>query len=73
MKTNDCFELFIQAASHYCSIKSHRNRPSTYKDFEKSDLCGAESPMKIKNIGKYEIANELSVNVFAVEKEAYPI
>ena len=73
MKTNDCFELSIQAARNYCSIKSHRNRPNTYKDFEKNDLCGADSPVKIKDIDKIEIANELSVNVFAVEKEVYPI
>ena len=73
MKTNDCFELSKPAARHYCSIKSHRNRPSTYKVFEKIDLCGADSPVKTKDIGKIEIANELSVNVLAVEKEAYPI
>ena len=73
IKTNDCFELSIQAARHYRSIESHRNRPSTYRDFESIDLCGVEIPVKIKDIDKIESANKLSVNVFAMEKEVYPL
>ena len=73
LKTNDCFELCIQAARHHREIKYNKNRPSTYRNFERIDLCGADTPVKIKDIDKIEVANELSVNVFAMEKEVYPI
>ena len=73
VKTNNCFELCIQAAKNYRRINSHRNRPNTYKRFERIDLCNVETPVQIKDIGKIEDTNKLSINVFAVEKEVYPV
>ena len=71
--TNNCFELCIKAAQHYLTISKNGNRPGVYKTLSGPDLSQVETPVKLKDIEKIEEENKLSLNVFAIDKDVYPL
>ena len=73
LKSNNCFELCIKAAQHYLTISKHRNRPGVYKTLSGPDMSQVETPVKLKDIEKIEDENKLSINVFAIDKDVYPL
>ena len=64
----ECFKWAVIAALQWTDIKSHPERLSNLRNFvDNYDWSGLEFPVSIKDIGVFEINNNISVNVLALE------
>ena len=70
---NECFKWAVTAALEFPNIKSHPERISNLTKFSNNyDWSGLEFPVSTKDIGLFEINNDISINVLAVEgREIY--
>ena len=70
---NKCFMWAVIAALEFPNIKFHPERISNLsKFFNNYDWSGLEFPVSTKDIGLFEINNDVSINVLAVEgREIY--
>ncbi len=71
--TNNCFKLCLLASKHLAEVTAHRCEPWSYNKSKDINICHVEEPVKMTDIDKIEETNNLSVNVFAYEGEAYPL
>ena len=69
----ECFKWSVIAADRWMDIGSHPERVSNLKEFtDNYDWSGLEFPVSIKDIGKFETRNNISVNVLALDgKDIY--
>ena len=70
-KDNLCFLYSILSVVHYNDITRHNYRPSQYKTYLnelKYDI--GQMPMKLKDIGKFETENNLSITIFKYNNDA---
>ena len=64
----ECFKWAIIAAMKWESIDRDHQRVSKLKRYEEEfDWSGLEFPVFIRDINKFEIRNEIGVNILAVE------
>ena len=70
---NECFKWAVIATLEFPNIKSHPERISNLTKFSNNyDWSGLEFPVSTKDIGLFEINNDVSINVLAVEgREIY--
>ena len=70
---NECFKWAVIATLEFPNIKSHPERVSNLtKFFNNYDWSGLEFPVSTKDIRLFEINNDVSINVLAVEgREIY--
>ena len=70
---NKCFKWAVIAALEFPNIKSHPERISNLTKFSNNyDWSGLEFPVSTKDIGLFEINNDVLINVSAVEgREIY--
>ena len=70
---NECFKWAVIAALEFPNIKSRPERISNLIKFSNNyDWSGSEFPGSTKDIGLFEINNDVSINVLAVEgREIY--
>ena len=70
---NKCFKWAVIAALEFPNIKSHPERISNLTKFSNNyDWSGLEFPVSTKDIGLFEIDNDVLINVLAVEgREIY--
>ena len=77
IQNNDskCFLWSILASLHQVEHGRHPTRASKYWPYENEiDMVNVEFPVALKDIGKIENANSLSINVFGLEgKTVYPL
>ena len=67
---NKCFQWAVIAADKWIDIGSHPERITKLRGFVHNyDWSGLELPVSIKDIGKFETNNNISVNVLAVRFE----
>ena len=68
-----CFKWSVIAADRWMDIGSHPERVSNLKEFaDNYDWSGLEFPVSIKDIGKFETRNNISVNVLSLDgKDTY--
>ena len=68
-----CFKWAIIAADKWMEIDSHPERVSNLREFaDNYDWSGLEFPVSLKQIGKFEVKNNISVNVLGLEgKDIY--
>ena len=60
---SECFKWAIIAADRWTDIGSHPERISNLRKFGNNyDWSGFEFPVSLKQIGKFEINNDISVN-----------
>ena len=60
---NACFAWSVVVALY--PVKSHVNRKSSYPDYiTVLNLEGIEFPVTLKQITKFELLNDISINVF---------
>ncbi|XP_011687463.1 PREDICTED: uncharacterized protein LOC105449778 [Wasmannia auropunctata] len=65
---NACFAWSVVAALH--PVERHADRESSYPHYETVlEFAGIEFPMTLKDITKFERANDVSINVYCIEKE----
>ena len=63
-----CFKWSVIAALEWTDIESHPERvPNLRKFADNYDWSGLKFPVSIKDIGVFEVNNNVSVNVLAVE------
>ena len=69
----ECFKWAIIAADKWMDIDSHLERVSNLREFaDNYDWSGLEFPVSLKQIGKFEAKNDISVNVLGLEgKDIY--
>ena len=69
----ECFKWAIIAADRWMGIDSHPERVSDLREFaDNYDWSGLEFPVSLKQIGKFEAKNDISVNVLGLEgKDIY--
>ena len=69
----ECFKWAIIAADKWPGIDSHPERVSNLREFaDNYDWSGLEFPVSLKQIGKFEVKNNISVNVLGLEgKDIY--
>ena len=68
---NECFKWAVIVALEFPNIKSHPERISNLNEFSNNyDWSGLEFPVSTKDIGLFEINNDVSINVLAVEGRA---
>lgn len=72
---NKCFLWSVLAALHKVSWKNNANRVSHYYKYEhECNTKGLNFPLPIDQITKFEILNQISINVFGWEdKELFPL
>ena len=64
----ECFKWSVIAADRWMDIGSHPERASNLKEFtDNYHWSRLEFPVLIKDIGKFETRNNVSVNVLAVQ------
>ena len=64
----ECFKWAVITALEWTDIKSHPERMSNLRKFaDNYDWSGLEFPVSIKDIREFEINNNISVNVLAIE------
>ena len=64
----ECFKWSVMVADRWMDIGSHPERVLNLQEFaDNYDWSGLEFPVSIKDIGKFETRNNVSVNVLAVE------
>ncbi|XP_011704854.1 PREDICTED: uncharacterized protein LOC105460112 [Wasmannia auropunctata] len=65
---NACFAWSVVAALH--PVERHADRESSYPHYETVlEFAGIEFPMTLKDITKFDRANDVSINVYCIEKE----
>ena len=65
---NECFKWAVIAALEFSNIKSHPERVSNLIKFSNDyDWSGLEFPVSTKDIGLFEIRNNVSINVLSVD------
>ena len=66
-KDNECFKWSILAALHPQESNSHR--VTKYQTYE-NELCfaGIDFPVKLNQVHKFEVLNNISVNVYILQK-----
>ena len=65
IKNDDQYCFLWCILANLCPVEDHKNRTSSYSmHFNKFNLEGLEFAMKVKDIPKFEILNNLNVNVF---------
>ena len=69
----ECFKWAIKAADKWMDIDSHPERVSNLREFaDNYNWSGLELPVPLKQIGKFEAKNNISVNVLGLEgKDIY--
>ena len=69
----ECFKWAIIAADKWMDFHSHPERVSNLREFaDNYDWSGLEFPVSLKQIGKFEAKNNISVNVLGLEgKDIY--
>ena len=69
----ECFKWAIITADKWMDIDSHPERVSNLREFSDNyDWSGLEFPVELKQIGKFEAKNNISVNVLGLEgKDIY--
>ena len=69
----DCFKWEIITVDKWMGIDSHPERVSNLREFaDHYDWSGLEFPVSLKQIGKFEAKNNISVNVLGLEgKDIY--
>ena len=69
----ECFKWAIIAADRWMGIDSHPERVSNLGEFaDNYEWSGLEFPVLLKQIGKFEVKNDISVNVLGLEgKDIY--
>ena len=69
----ECFKRAIIAVDKWMDIGSHPERVSNLREFaDNYDWSGLEFPVSLKQIGKLEAKNSISVNVLGLEgKDIY--
>ena len=69
----ECFKWAIIVADKWMDIDSHPERVSNLREFTHNyDWSGLEFPVSLKQIGKFEAKNNISVNVLDLEgKDIY--
>ena len=70
-----CFLWSILALLHPVQYRNHPNRVSKYQEYEhKLNMSRIEYPIDIKDIGRFEHQNNISVNVYGCEdKKIFPL
>ncbi|KYN21790.1 hypothetical protein ALC57_05831, partial [Trachymyrmex cornetzi] len=69
---NACFAWSVVAALHLA--QKHVERESSYPHYSTVlNLAGIEFPMTLSQIRKFEALNDISINVYAIEKRIVPI
>ena len=70
---NECFKWTVIVALEFLNIKSHPERISNLTKFSNNyDWSGLEFPVSTKDIGLFEINNDVSIDILAVEgREIY--
>ena len=64
----ECFKWAVIAASRWEEINNNPERISKLKRFEKDfDWSGIEFPVSVKDIKKFELRNQISINLLAIE------
>ena len=64
----ECFKWSVIAADRWMDIGSHPERVSNLKEFaDNYDWSELEFPVSIKDIGKFETRNNISVNVLGLD------
>ena len=67
-RDKECFKWAIITVDKWMDIDSHPERVSNHRKFaENYDWSGLESPVSLKQIGKFEAKNNISVNVLGSE------
>ena len=69
----ECFKWAIIAVDRWMGIDSHPERVSNLREFaDNYNWSGLEFPVSLKQIGKFEAKNDISVNVLGLEgKDIY--
>ena len=72
-RDEECFKWAIITADKWMDIDSHPERVSNLREFtDNYDWSGLEFPVSLKQIGKFEAKNGISVNVLGLEdKDIY--
>ena len=72
-RDEECFKWAIIAANKWPGIDSHPERVSNLREFaDDYDWSGLQFPVSLKQIGKFEAKNDISVNVLGLEgKDIY--
>ena len=70
-----CFLWSILALLHPVQYRNHPNRVSKYQEYEHElNMSRIEYPINIKDIGRFEHQNNISVNVYGCEdKKIFPL
>ena len=55
------------------TISKNRNRPGVYETLSGPDLSQVETPVELKDLEKIEEENKLSINVFPIDTDFYPL
>ena len=67
-RDEECFKWVIIAADKWMDIDSYPERVSNVREFaDNYDWSGLELPVSLKQIGKFEAKNDISVNVLRLE------
>ena len=69
----ECFKWAFITADKWMGFDSHHERVSNLREFaDNYDWSGLEFPVSIKDIGKFETNNNVSVNMLGLEgKDIY--
>ena len=69
----ECFKWAIITVDKWMDIDSHPERVSNLRDFtDNYDWSGLDFPVSLKQIGRFEAKNDISVNVLGLEgKDIY--
>ena len=72
-RDEECFKWSIIAADRWMDINSHPEIVSNFREFaDNYDWSGLEFPVSLKQIGKFEAKNGISINVLGLEgKDIY--
>ena len=70
-----CFLWSILASLHPVKCRNHLDRVSKYQEYVRDlNMSGIQYPVDIKDIGKFEYQNNISVNVYVYEdKKIFPL
>ena len=62
-----CFLWCILASLHPVQRRNHLDRVSKYQEYERElNMSGIQYPVDVKDIGKFEHQNNISVNAYAL-------
>ena len=64
----ECFKWAVITVDKWMGIDSHPERVSNLREFtDNYDWSGLEFPVSLKQIGKFEAKNDISVNMLGLE------